>query len=159
VETLHTSHNSHTHTYNTHHSEPPPLKECLCSSSISSHNSRDMIPSHNSRNVMCLPSILCHNSRDAILSHNSRNAPASSSLRYHSKSYRLCISKPHKPLPLHYRLALLQNRRAKANCRLCGRSLLSPSTMHLKSSFLYNYRLAGHTSPSSTTHSRTPLIL
>ncbi|QCE10943.1 hypothetical protein DEO72_LG10g2176 [Vigna unguiculata] len=66
---------------------------------------------------MCLPSIRSHNSRDIILSHNSRNAPARPSLRYHPKPYRPYTSKSHKPLPLHYHLALLQRRQAKASCR------------------------------------------
>ena len=39
------------------------------------------IPSHKSRNTMCLPFISSHNSRDTIPSHNSRNAPAKSILK------------------------------------------------------------------------------
>ena len=67
------SHNSHTRTGNTRQSEPQ-LKECLCPSVILSHNSRDVIPSHNSRNSTCLPYISSHNSRDTNPGHNSRNA-------------------------------------------------------------------------------------
>jgi len=65
VENLRTSHNTHTHTGNTLQSKPQ-LKECSCSSVISSHNSRDVI--------------LSHNSRDTVPSHNSRNTLASRSL-------------------------------------------------------------------------------
>jgi len=49
-----TSHNSHTHTSNTRQSEPQ-LKDSSCSFAISRHKSRDVIPSHNSRNAMCFP--------------------------------------------------------------------------------------------------------
>ena len=62
---IHTSHNSHTHTGNTRQSEPQ-LKECFCSSAILSHNSRDVILSHNLRNAMCLSLIPSHNSRDTF---------------------------------------------------------------------------------------------
>ena len=99
-----TSHNSHTHTRNTHQSEPQ-LKDFLCSSAIPSHNSRDVIlshnsrdviPSHNSRNAMCLPSVPNHNSRDAVLSHNLKNNPTSQPLRYHQSiadhAYPKCIN-------------------------------------------------------------------
>jgi len=58
-----TSHNSHTHTGNTRQLEPQ-LKSSSCSSTIPSHNSRDAILSHNSRNVRCLTPIPTHNSRD-----------------------------------------------------------------------------------------------
>jgi len=80
---IHTSHNSHTHTDHTRQSEPQ-LKECLCSSAILSHNSR---------NATCLPSIPSHNSRDTVPSHNSRNTPASRSLRYYTKPCRPRTSK------------------------------------------------------------------
>jgi len=56
-----TGHNQHTHTGNTHQSEPQ-LKSSSCSSAILSHNSRD--------------DILSQSSRDAIMSHNSRNPRA-----------------------------------------------------------------------------------
>jgi len=79
---IRTSHNSHTHTGNTRQPEPQ-LKDFSCSSTIPSHNSRDVILSHNSRNVTCLPFIPSYNSRDTIPSPNSRNTPASRSLRYH----------------------------------------------------------------------------
>ena len=91
METFCTSHNSHTHTSNTRQSKPQ-LKECLYSSAVPSHNSRDVIRSHNSRNVTCLPSIPSHNSRDTILTHNSRNAPAKSTLKCHPKLHRSCTS-------------------------------------------------------------------
>jgi len=81
----HVSQNSQTSTGNTRQSEPQ-LKECLCSSSISSNNSMDAIPSHNSRNVTRLP---------FIPSHNSRNAQISQSLRYHPKPCRPCIYPKH----------------------------------------------------------------
>jgi len=50
IWTRRTSHNSHTHTGNTHQLEPQ-LKSSSCSSAIPSHNSRDAIPSHNSRDT------------------------------------------------------------------------------------------------------------
>jgi len=37
-----------------------------CSSAIQSHNSRDVIPSHNSRNTTCLTPIPSHNLRDTF---------------------------------------------------------------------------------------------
>jgi len=70
---IRTSHNLHTHTDNTRQPEPQ-LKSSLCSSAIPSYNSKDVIPTHNSRNATCLPNIPSHNSRDTIPSHNSRNA-------------------------------------------------------------------------------------
>ena len=89
------SHNSHTHTGNTRQSEPQ-LMECSCSSAIPSHNSRDVISSHNSRNSMCLPTIPSHNSRDTVMSHNSRNTPTSRSLKYHPKPCRPRTSKAYQ---------------------------------------------------------------
>ena len=62
----------------------------------SEHNSRDVIPSHNSMNVTCLLTIPSHNSRDIIPSQNLRNTSASQSLRYHLKSCRPCTSKTYK---------------------------------------------------------------
>ena len=43
---IRTGHNQHTHTGNTRQPDPQ-LKSSLCSSAISSHNSRDVIPGHN----------------------------------------------------------------------------------------------------------------
>ncbi|QCD92901.1 hypothetical protein DEO72_LG5g970 [Vigna unguiculata] len=63
--TRRTSHNSHTHTGNTRQPEPQ-LKSSSCSSTIPSNNSRDAIPSHNSRNITCLIPIPSHNSRDTF---------------------------------------------------------------------------------------------
>jgi len=60
-----TSHNSHTHTGNTCQFEPQ-LKDSSCSSVIPSHNSRDVILSHNSRNATCLTPISSHNLRDTF---------------------------------------------------------------------------------------------
>ena len=51
---IRTSHNLHNHTNNTHQSEPQ-LKDSSYSSAILSHNARDVIPSHNSRNATCFP--------------------------------------------------------------------------------------------------------
>jgi len=45
-----TGHNQHTHTGNSRQPEPQ-LKSSSFSSAISSHNSRDVILSHNSRNT------------------------------------------------------------------------------------------------------------
>jgi len=59
------SHNSHTHTGNTRQSKPQ-LKDSSFSSAIPSHNSRDVILSHNSRNATCLTLIPSHNSRDTF---------------------------------------------------------------------------------------------
>ncbi|QCE03995.1 hypothetical protein DEO72_LG8g2027 [Vigna unguiculata] len=59
------SHNSHTHTGNTRQLEPQ-LKSSSCSSAIPSHNSRDAILNHNSRNVTCLTPIPSHNSKDTF---------------------------------------------------------------------------------------------
>jgi len=65
-----------THTISSHNS-----RNVQCSSSILSHNLRDVIPRHNSRNAMCLSSIPSHNSRNVIPSHNSRNALAKSYIK------------------------------------------------------------------------------
>jgi len=118
------SHNSHTYTDNTRQSKPQ-LRDFSCSSAIPSHNSRDVILSHNSRNVTCLPSILSHNSRDIVPSHNSRNIPASRPLRYHPKPCRPRTSKAFKFFSLHYRLALPQNRLAKFRSRPLGGTPMS----------------------------------
>jgi len=93
------SHNSHTHTDNTRQSEPY-LKDSLCSSAISSHNSRDVILSHNSRNVTCF---------SPIPNHNSRNTLARWSLRYHQRLVNHAKANKSQILTLHYRLALLQS--------------------------------------------------
>ncbi|QCE06134.1 hypothetical protein DEO72_LG9g1145 [Vigna unguiculata] len=63
---IRTGHNQHTHTGNTRQPEPQ-LKGSSCSSAIPSHNSRDSILSHNSRNITCLTPIPSHNSRDTAL--------------------------------------------------------------------------------------------
>ena len=71
----------HTHTNNTCQPEPQ-LKSFSCSSAILSHNSRDVISSHNSRNATCLTPIPSHNSRDtfrAITQGTSTSRPS----RYH----------------------------------------------------------------------------
>jgi len=75
-----TGHNQHTHTDNTRQPEPQ-LKSSSCSSAISSHNSRDIIPSHNSENATCLTPILSHNSRDTFRA-TTQGTPASPPLRY-----------------------------------------------------------------------------
>jgi len=62
---IRTRHNTHTHIDNTLQAEPQ-LKGSSCSSAIPSHNSRDVILSHNSRNATCLTSISSHNSRDTF---------------------------------------------------------------------------------------------
>jgi len=137
VETLRASHNSHTHIDNTCQFDPQ-VKECSCSSAISSHNSRD-----------------------AILSHNSRNAHESSSLRYHPKPFRSCITtrrNKSQALPLQYCLALLQSRQAKAKCKPPRGTSLPPSTKHPWTYYLYRYCLAERTSPLGATRSRTLLI-
>jgi len=103
---IRTSHNSHTHTGNTRQSKPQ-LNDFSCSSVIPSHNSRDVISSHNLRNVTCLPSIPSHNSRDTILSHNSRNTPTSRFLRYHQSNVDQTHPKETTIRPLCYRLTLL----------------------------------------------------
>ncbi|QCE06486.1 hypothetical protein DEO72_LG9g1499 [Vigna unguiculata] len=54
-----------------------------------SHNSRDVILSHNLKNVTCLPSIPSYNSRDVILSHNSRNALAKPILKPLFQAYQM----------------------------------------------------------------------
>ena len=113
-----------------------------CPSSILSHNLKDVILSHNSKNATCLPSIPSHNSRDTITSHNSKNTPASLPLRYHPKLCRPRTSKSHKPLPMHYRLVLLQRRQAKANSRSPGRSLSPPSATSCRAQCYSNHRLA-----------------
>jgi len=65
IWTIYTSHNSHTHTRNTRKPKPQ-LKSSSCSSAIPSHNSRDVILSHNSMNATCLSPIASHNSRDTF---------------------------------------------------------------------------------------------
>jgi len=100
------SHNSHTHIGNTSQSEPQ-LKNFSCSSAIASHNSRDVISSHNSRNVTCLPSILSHNSRDMVPSNNSGNILARKSLRYHQSIVDHTHPKQTTIRPWSYRLTLL----------------------------------------------------
>ena len=60
-----THHSVYTQTSNTCQPKPQ-LKSSSCSSAITSHNSRDFILSHNSRNVTCLTPIPSHNSRDTF---------------------------------------------------------------------------------------------
>jgi len=60
---IRTRHNVHTHTGNTRQLEPQ-LKSSSCSSDIPRHNWRDVIPSHNSKNVTCLTPIPSHKSRN-----------------------------------------------------------------------------------------------
>ncbi|QCD94559.1 hypothetical protein DEO72_LG5g2643 [Vigna unguiculata] len=60
-----TSHNSHTYTGKTRQPKPQ-LKGSSCSSTIPSHNLRDVILSHNSRNATCLTPIPSHNSKDTF---------------------------------------------------------------------------------------------
>ena len=57
-------HNTRTHTSNTRQPEPQ-LKSSSCSSVIPSQT-RDVIPSHNSRNAKCLTPISRYNSMDAF---------------------------------------------------------------------------------------------
>jgi len=71
----------HTHTGNTRQHEPQ-LKSSSCSSTIPSHNSRDVILSHNSRNATCLTPIPSHNSRDTFRA-TTQGIPASRPLKYH----------------------------------------------------------------------------
>ncbi|QCE15112.1 hypothetical protein DEO72_LG11g2120 [Vigna unguiculata] len=77
---IRTGHNQHTHTDNTRQPEPQ-LKSSSCSSVIPSHNSRDVILSHNSENATCLTPILSHNSRDTFRA-TTQGTPASPPLRY-----------------------------------------------------------------------------
>jgi len=77
---IRTSHNLHTHTGNTRQPEPQ-LKSSSCSSVIPSHNSKDVILSHNSRNATCLTPILSHNSRDTFQA-TTQETPASRPSRY-----------------------------------------------------------------------------
>jgi len=87
---------THTLTLVTHIIPSHNSRNVQCSSSISSHNSRDVIPSYNSRdailshnwsNVMCLCSIPSHNLRDVIMSHNSRNGLVKSILKVSLKAF------------------------------------------------------------------------
>ncbi|QCD96727.1 hypothetical protein DEO72_LG6g1437 [Vigna unguiculata] len=96
----------HIHTGNTRQPEPQ-LKSSSCSSAILSHNLRDAIPSHNSRNVMCLT---------LILSHNSRNLTSRPS-RYHQSFVDHAHPKQTKLMPLHHRLALPWSCHAKLASR------------------------------------------
>ncbi|QCE15012.1 hypothetical protein DEO72_LG11g2020 [Vigna unguiculata] len=77
---IRTGHNQHTHTGNTRQPEPQ-LKGSSCSSAIRSHNSRDAISSHNSRNTTCLTPFLSHNSRDTFRA-TTQGTPTSRPLRY-----------------------------------------------------------------------------
>ena len=97
---IHTSHNSHTHTDITHQSEPQ-LKDSSCSSAISSHNPRDVIPSHSSRNVTCLTLIPSHNSRDMF------GATTQGTLQLEPCRPRTPKVNKSQVMPLYYRLALL----------------------------------------------------
>ncbi|QCE14574.1 hypothetical protein DEO72_LG11g1577 [Vigna unguiculata] len=74
-------HNQHTHTDNTRQPEPQ-LKSSSCSSAIPSHNSRDVILSHNPENATCLTPIPSHNSRDTFRA-TTQGTPASRHLRHH----------------------------------------------------------------------------
>jgi len=143
------SHNSHTHTGNTCQSEPQ-LKECWCSSAIPSHNLRDVILSHNSRNATCLPFIPSHNSRDTISSNNSRNSTTSPSWRYHPKPCR-----PHTYNTYTHLAALspgtTQNCQAKTNSKPSDGTLLLSGTECLKVHCLCRYCLAGRPSPPGST--------
>ena len=70
----------HPHTDNTSQPEPQ-LKSSSCSYAISSHNSRDAILSHNSRNTTCSTPISSHNSRDTFWA-TTQGTLASRPLRY-----------------------------------------------------------------------------
>jgi len=78
---IRTRHNAHTHTGNTRQPEPQ-LKSSSCSSAILSHNSRDVIPSHNSRNATCLTPIPSHNLGDMFWA-TTQGTLASRPSRYH----------------------------------------------------------------------------
>ncbi|QCE03630.1 hypothetical protein DEO72_LG8g1655 [Vigna unguiculata] len=127
---IRTGHNQHTHTGNTLPPEPQ-LKGSSRSSAIPSHNSRDAILSHNSRNTTCLTPIPSHNSRDAILSHNSRNTT--------------CLT----PIPSHNSRDTSINRLAGDTCRQAlpaprppGGCRVPPGAQRLKLYRLISYRLA-----------------
>jgi len=85
VETLHTSHNSHTHTSNTHHSESQ-LKECPVFI---------LYPEPQLKGCHSEPQIKeCHvftlhpeTQRVTIMSHNSRNVPTKSILKVSPKAW------------------------------------------------------------------------
>ena len=81
IWTRRTSHNSHTHTDNNRQPEPQ-LKSSLSSSAIPSHNLRDVIPNHNSRNATCLTPIPNHNLRDTFRA-TTQGTPTSRPIRYH----------------------------------------------------------------------------
>jgi len=78
--TIRTRHNVHTHTGNTRHPKPQ-LKSSSCSA-IPSHNSGDVISSHNLRNATWLTPIPSHNSRDTFQA-ITQGRPANRFLRYH----------------------------------------------------------------------------
>ncbi|QCE11755.1 hypothetical protein DEO72_LG10g2992 [Vigna unguiculata] len=69
---IRTAHNQHTHTGNTRQPESQ-LKSSSCSPAIPSHNSRDDILSHNSRNTTCFNPYPEPQLKGYVLSHNSRN--------------------------------------------------------------------------------------
>ena len=73
----------HTHTGNTHQPDSQ-LKGSSCSSVIPSHNSRDVIQSHNSRNATCLNPILRHNSRDTFRATTQGTPESRPSRRHHN---------------------------------------------------------------------------
>ncbi|QCD87161.1 hypothetical protein DEO72_LG3g1695 [Vigna unguiculata] len=116
IWTHRTCHNTYTHTGNTRQPEPQ-LKSFSCSSAILSHISRDVILSHNSRNVTCLT---------PISSYNSRN-PASRPSRYHQSFVDHAHPKQTKLMPLHHCLALLRSRHAKLASRPPSREHVPPS--------------------------------
>jgi len=82
----------------------PQLKSSLCSSVISSHNSRDVILSHNSRNITCLTPILSHNSRDMFRA-TTHGTPTSQPSRYHQSLVNHAHPKQAKHRPDLYIIA------------------------------------------------------
>ena len=118
------SHNLYTHTCNTRQLEPQ-LNSSLCSSVITSHNSRDSIPSHNSRNTTCLTPISSHNSRDTFLA-TTQGTPASQPLKHHQslvdhahpkQAKHLCLSNIAQRYSRVARCTTLSDRLAGDTCR------------------------------------------
>ena len=137
---IRTGHNQHTHTGHTRQPEPQ-LKGFSCSSAIPSHNSRDVIPSLNSRNTTCLTPIPSHHSRDTFRA-RTQGTPATSPLKHYQKPCRtpyevqqLGLTAAKLPSGEHVPLGATASRSP-------GGGHVPPGTKRLINHKVCNYRLA-----------------
>jgi len=148
----------HTHTDNTRQPEPQ-LKSSSCSSAIPSHNSRDVILSHNPRNATCLTLIPSHNLRNTFWA-TTQGTPASRPSRYHQS---LVDHKHPKQQNASLASALSPGLAPKLPSELRFQTawLWTRTTRHHtpKDPLTYKLRLAEPSSPSGATLIQSPLFL